>query len=592
MANCNRRRLLTASLLAPALVGAAGRERSAKTRAAAASLDLTQAANSLCAVVKLRGDLSGARVLQCYSGSLSLLVAGRAPVRVASYQGVIRTDWTPLPDGSFRYRTFDIGYFGDLATGSPVSTLTNPLTGDSLVPQDIRDGPVEALYTTFGIYRDGAAPDPKRKLELNWHQAGDELWYNSFFPFQFPNPLRAEDFPELTSFPDVVQGSWFTYQGRRSDIADPATTRAPMQTILTVISTPHPWLRMGRMPALQLIQTVSRKIAAIYDAPAAVRGYLANAMPDYLQADTPFVSVGNSFERYRREHAASAPARAAAPAVATPVRRWRQYAASRYGQVHLWSAEPTERARRVPLVCLHPSPTSGEMFHDLQAELATSRIVHCPDTPGFGASDAPAVQPSILDYGGALGDAFVSLGHGDGNSPRGQLDLFGFHTGALIALEFALQFPQMVRRLILAGVPHYDAARRPGERAAHVAPYPYFTDPKYVAALYRRLVLDAKDSGPPEARLRRFGDRLRAGPNGWWGPDAVFTYDSGSSLPRLRVPTLLIAFNEEMTEPTRAASRLIPGAQLVEMLDLPIFGFIVAPARVAQTLQDFLDIGP
>ncbi len=590
MANRNRRRLLTASLLAPALAGAATRGHGPKRRAAAA-LDLTQAANSLRAVVKLRGDLSGARVLQCYSGTLALLVAGRAPARVASYQGVIRTDWTPLPDGSFRYRTFDIGYFGDLATGSPVSTLTNLLTGETLVPQDIRDGPLEALYSAFGIYRDGAAPDPKRKLELNWHQSGDELWYSTFFPFQFPNPLPAEDFPDLTSFPDIVQGSWFTYQGRVSDIQDLATTRAPMQTILTVISTPHPWLRMGRMPALMLIQTVARKIASIDDAPAAVRGYLANAMPDYLQADTPFVSVGNSFERYRREHAAPAARRPVAPAAAKNLRRWRHYAASRYGQVHLWSAEPTDRTRRLPLVCLHPSPTSGEMFQDLQTELAASRVVHCPDTPGFGASDAPPKQPTIADYGGALGDAFVSLGYGDSKSPRGQIDLFGFHTGSLIAVEFALQFPQLVRRLILAGVPHYDAARRPSERAAHVAPYPYFTDPKYVATLYQRLVLDAKDSGPPEVRLRRFGDRLRAGPNGWWGPDAVFTYDSGSSLPGLQVPTLLIAFNEEMTEPTRAASRLIPGAQLVEMLDLPIFGFIVAPARVAQAVRDFLDTG-
>jgi pimeloyl-ACP methyl ester carboxylesterase len=133
-------------------------------------------------------------------------------------------------------------------------------------------------------------------------------------------------------------------------------------------------------------------------------------------------------------------------------------------------------------VCLHPSPTTGEMFQDLQSELATSRVVHCPDTPGFGASDAPPAQPTIADYGGALGDAFVSLGHGDSQSPRGQIDLFGFHTGSLIAVEFALQFPQMVRRLI-------------------------------------------------------------------------------------------------------------PGVRLLEMLDLPIFGFIVAPTRVAQTLRDFLDNG-
>ena len=588
MTNRNRRQVLTASLLVPALAGAAAAKR--RTGRGAAALDLSDPADSLRAVVKLRGDLSGQQVLQCYAGSLSLLVAGRAPVRVAGYQGIIRSHWTPLADGSFGYRTFDLGFFGDLATGAPVSTLVNPLTGDRVTPQDIRDGPVEALYTRFGIYRDGAQPDPNRQLEIGWQQTGDELWYHTFFPFRFPNPLPAEDFPELTSLPDVVQGNWFTYQGRQSEILDPATNRAPMQTILTVVSTVHPWLRMGRMPALQLIQTVARKLGSIDAAPAAVRSYIAATMPDFLHAETPFVSVGNSFERYRRERAPQSRARPMARRSESAPRRWRQYVASRYGQVHLCSAEPTQVPARAPLVCLHPSPTSGEMFHDLQAELATDRVVHCPDTPGFGASDAPPSQPSIADYGGALGDAFVSLGHGDANSPRGPIDLFGFHTGSLIAIEFALQFPGLVRRLVLAGVPHYDAAQRPRERASHVAPYPYFSDPGYVAQLYQRLVLDAKDSGPPEARLRRFGDRLRAGPNGWWGPDAVFTYDSSVNLPRLRVPTLLLAFNEEMTEPTRAASRLVPDARLLEMLDLPIFGFIVAPARVARALRDFLDV--
>ncbi|MFO1425515.1 MAG: alpha/beta hydrolase [Steroidobacteraceae bacterium] len=246
-------------------------------------------------------------------------------------------------------------------------------------------------------------------------------------------------------------------------------------------------------------------------------------------------------------------------------------------------------ARARPLVCLHPSPTSGEMFADLAAELAADRIVHRPDTPGFGASDAPSAKPTVADYGGALGDALADLGYGDERSPLGPVDLFGFHTGSLCAVELALQRPGMVRRLALAGVPHYESAQRERERASHVRPYPYFEERDYVGEMFRRLVLDARDSGEPEQRLRRFGDWLRAGRNGWWGPDAVFTYDSVTTLPRLALPTLFIAFNEEMTEPTRAASRLVAGARLVEMLDLPIFGFIVDPRRVAATLKSFFD---
>lgn len=297
--------------------------------------------------------------------------------------------------------------------------------------------------------------------------------------------------------------------------------------------------------------------------------------------------------------AVAAPAVARGTASAPPphpgadgnLRRWRQYTRGRFGQVHVFSAAPpASDGARVPLVCLHPSPTTGEMYADLQAALATDRVVHCPDTPGYGASDAPLAKPGIPDYGGALAEAVAAL---QGAVPQGtvqQVDVFGFHTGSLCAVELALQRPDLVRRLVLSGVPHYgDAARRERERRSHVMGYPYFEDRDYVARMFQRLVLDAKDSGEPAVRLRRFGERLRAGPNGWWGPDAVFSYDSAAALPRLRVPTLLIAFNEEMTEPTREAAKLIPGARLVEMLDLPIFGFIVAPDRVAATIRGFLD---
>jgi pimeloyl-ACP methyl ester carboxylesterase len=280
--------------------------------------------------------------------------------------------------------------------------------------------------------------------------------------------------------------------------------------------------------------------------------------------------------------AGSVGAKTAAEAAA--IRRWRHYVPARTGQVHVFSATPDARTspRALPLICLHPSPTSGEMYADLQRELARDRTVHCLDTPGYGASDAPASKPTIEDYGAALADAASSL------APK--FDVFGFHTGSLCAIELVLQAAGRVRRLVLSGVPHYGtAAERERQRRANVVRYPYFDDPDYVARMYRRLVLEARDSGSPAMRLRRFGDRLRAGQNGWWAPDAVFIYDTSQSLPRLAVPTLMIAFREEMTEPTRAAARLVRGAQLIEMLDLPIFGFIVDPPRVASAIRGFLD---
>jgi pimeloyl-ACP methyl ester carboxylesterase len=267
---------------------------------------------------------------------------------------------------------------------------------------------------------------------------------------------------------------------------------------------------------------------------------------------------------------------------APPAGKWRHYVSTRRGQIHFVTMAPPAPARRAPpLCCLHPSPTSGDMYRDLQQVLATDRVVHCPDTPGFGNSDPPLAKPRIEDYGAALADAIAALG-------AGRVDLFGFHTGSLCAIEIALQRPELIRRVILSGVPHYLPEERDRQRRQNVPGYPYFTDRDYVGKLYQRLVLDASNSGTPEQRLTRFGERLKGGVNGWWGPDAVFTYDSVSALPRLQQPTLFMAFNEEMTEPTREAKKLVAGAQLALMLDLPIFGFIVAPQRVAAVMREFL----
>ena len=270
------------------------------------------------------------------------------------------------------------------------------------------------------------------------------------------------------------------------------------------------------------------------------------------------------------------------------VKKWKHYATGRYGQVHIHSAKPTD-ARSVthpPLICFHPSPTSGEMFRDLQAVLASDRIVHCPDTPGFGNSDGPTTKPTMADYGGGLADALLDMGF----SAKNKADIFGFHTGSLCAVEVAVQHPEIIRRVVLSGVPHYTDEERAKQRQGIAGGYPMFTDPAYVGRMYQRLVIEGRDAGDLEQRYYRFVNRIKAGPNGWWGPDAVFSMDTGAQLPKLKMSVLLIAFNEMMLQPTRDAAKIIPNVRLVEMLDQPMFGFITAPAKVATEIRSFLDV--
>ncbi|MDX2225091.1 MAG: DUF1838 family protein [Rhodospirillaceae bacterium] len=286
-----------AALGAPAALALAARPAFAARR----PLDLTQPEDSLRALVKLRGDLAGARVLQAYTGTLSLLVEGKMPTPVCSYQGLIRTDWTPRPDGAYDYLTFDLGYFGALDTGRHAERILNPLTGEQVEPTEIRDGPIASIYSKHGTFRAGAPLDTTKTLALPWQVAGDDIWYTVDLPFSYANPLPPAQFPDVSSGDTVFQRNRFTYKGRLSELEDDSLTAAPMESIMLATSTIHPWLKMGRMPGFQQILTVSAKIARFEDAPAPIRDFIGDVMPDFVTAAQPFVGAGNSFEKYKRD---------------------------------------------------------------------------------------------------------------------------------------------------------------------------------------------------------------------------------------------------------------------------------------------------
>ena len=88
---------------------------------------------------------------------------------------------------------------------------------------------------------------------------------------------------------------------------------------------------------------------------------------------------------------------------------------TRFGQLHLRSSE----GKGVPLVLLHPSPRSGEMWERLQERLA--RPTYAPDRLGYGFSDAPPWALSLEQYAQSTIDALKGAGDpGPVRSPGGR----------------------------------------------------------------------------------------------------------------------------------------------------------------------------
>jgi pimeloyl-ACP methyl ester carboxylesterase len=122
----------------------------------------------------------------------------------------------------------------------------------------------------------------------------------------------------------------------------------------------------------------------------------------------------------------------------------RTYARTPFGQLLARCAGALSAA---PLLMLHPSPGSGARLEPLITALASTRRVVALDTLGNGDSDKPVAlaTPTIADYAVVFEAAADALG-------LETFDLYGSHTGAIMALEVALRMGGRVRSLILDGI--------------------------------------------------------------------------------------------------------------------------------------------
>jgi pimeloyl-ACP methyl ester carboxylesterase len=137
----------------------------------------------------------------------------------------------------------------------------------------------------------------------------------------------------------------------------------------------------------------------------------------------------------------------------------KMYVDCRFGQLHLHTSFPSSGGfdELTPVLCAAPPSLTGRAFRPLLRDLGRDRSVYAPDLPGSGESDAPDHVPTVADQAAAFIDLIDSL-------RLKQVDVIGYQTGSLAAIELALARPAQVRRLALIGVPASDATFQVGER--------------------------------------------------------------------------------------------------------------------------------
>ena len=204
------------------------------------------------------------------------------------------------------------------------------------------------------------------------------------------------------------------------------------------------------------------------------------------------------------------------------------------------------RAGDGPAVCLlHASPCSAKVLREPQEVFAGSFTAFAFDTPGFGLSDLlPLDQPEIEDFADGLADALMAMG-------VEQAATYGRHTGASIAVEYALRHPDRCSMALTDGFPVFSVKAAQERLSKYLLPIVPSWDGSHLVWLWYRyrdqhvfwpwhnqtLAFRADTDAPgTEFNHRGVLELLEAGDGYRIGYAAAFRHRGLEVLPELRVP--------------------------------------------------------
>jgi pimeloyl-ACP methyl ester carboxylesterase len=256
----------------------------------------------------------------------------------------------------------------------------------------------------------------------------------------------------------------------------------------------------------------------------------------------------------------------------------RDYAGSSAGQLLVRRMGPADGR---PLVLFHSSPLSGLSLERMMQAFATDRPVVAFDTPGNGDSASLPGTPEMREIAGAVVEAIESLG-------LDEYDVYGTHTGAMLAIEVGIARPGQVRHVVLDGVTMFTPDEIADMLPKYLFPLQITSDGSHLTwawQLRRDMALwfpwyehnvEHMWKGPtfPTAAAlhANFVEFLKAGTTYHLPYRAAIDFPTRERLPLLRVPTLLCCAPDDVLRGGLAeAGALTPNAtvRLTAGMDTP-----------------------
>lgn len=257
-----------------------------------------------------------------------------------------------------------------------------------------------------------------------------------------------------------------------------------------------------------------------------------------------------------------------------------------WGQIHRLQAAPS-LVTEPTLVCFPPNPFSGNYYRQLMASLALDRTVVALDYPGLGQSDPSTTWRTVGDLAEIMIDAIESARLTD--EQHQSIDVCGYHTGAMVAAEVAIRRPDLVRRVILIGVPYFaDPAENDAELQNVMQDRPLPTELAALESSWRFTMTDRH----PDVVLERAYNNFLESAAAWRARAPVYRalhgYAAADRAVLVTQPALVLNPHGGLKTHTRAYAQLIQDVSLVELPHLSYGVFDVAPEQIADIMLQYL----
>jgi hypothetical protein len=181
---------------------------------------------------------------------------GKKAVPLLSMNNYIIHAWQPLEPGTYKLRHWEVGYYCEFDTDTPIETWLNPITNEEIEVFHFVLGPIERVYSLEGVIAPGLAPIP-----LASHIMGPRFYLATQAISQIPNMFKPDEWPKRSSGEIINWVSMQTMSALWDDVTNPALNSAPANIHLQNFVSWSSWMQMGDRPGGTMARAYGTEIA-------------------------------------------------------------------------------------------------------------------------------------------------------------------------------------------------------------------------------------------------------------------------------------------------------------------------------------------